>query len=177
MYWQLFSTFFKIGAFTIGGGYAMIPLIQEEVVSKRKWIEEQEFLDLLAMAQSAPGVIAINTAVFIGYRLKGFRGSVICALGSALPSFLMILGIALFFTQIKDSTIVEHVFKGIRPAVVALIVAPLYKMAQAARINWRNAWVPIVAALVIWKLGISPIWIVVLAMIGGLVFYRARDKK
>ena len=167
---QLFGTFFKIGAFTLGGGYAMIPLVQREVVDRRGWIAEEEFLDLIALAQSAPGVIAVNTAVFVGYKIAGWRGVVMSVLGATLPSFLIILLIAMCFTRFREYPQVEAVFKGIRPAVVALIAAPLYKMAKAAKITWKNAWIPIAAALLIWLLGISPVLIIVAAIVGGLAW-------
>lgn len=171
IYWDIFSTFFRIGSFTLGGGYAMIPLIQHEVVDRYKWMGEEVFIDMVAMAQSAPGVIAINTSIFVGYKLKGFKGSLVSALGSALPSFLIILCIAICFTNIKDNVWVERIFKGIRPAVVALIVAPLWKMSKAAKLTWKTAVIPIAAALAIWQLGVSPVLIVFLAIVGGIYFH------
>ena len=119
IYTEAFSIFFKIGAFTIGGGYAMVPLIEDEIVTKRRWIAKEDFIDLLAIAQSAPGILAVNISIFIGYRLRGIRGSIVTALGTILPSFLIILAIALFFHNFKDNVYVERIFKGIRPAVVA----------------------------------------------------------
>lgn len=169
-YFQLFSIFFKIGAFTIGGGYAMVPLIQNEIVDKRKWIAHEDFLDLLAIAQSAPGVLAVNISIFVGYKLKGFRGSLVTTLGAVLPSFLIILSIALFFSNFKDNPMVERIFKGIRPAVVALIAAPTFTMAKSANINRYTIWIPVVSALLIWLLGFSPIWIIILAGTGGFLW-------
>lgn len=121
IYLESFGIFFKIGAFTIGGGYAMVPLIENEIVTKRKWIAQEDFIDLLAISQSAPGILAVNISIFIGYKLRGIRGSIVTALGTILPSFIIILAIALFFHSFKDNPIVERIFKGIRPAVVALI--------------------------------------------------------
>ena len=179
IYWQMFIIFVRIGAFTIGGGYAMIPLIQREVVQVRKWMSPKEFIDMLALAQSAPGVIAINTAIFIGYKLKGVRGSIVTALGCALPSFVIILLIAMVFTNFKDSPVVERIFKGIRPAVVALIAAPLYNMAKAAGVTWKTLFIPVIAALLIWGLNISPVWVVVAAIAGGIIvgILRTRNLK
>ena len=165
---QLFWTFFKIGAFTLGGGYAMIPLVQREVVDNRRWLGEEEFLDLIALAQSAPGIIAVNTAVFVGYKVGGWPGLILSVLGATLPSFLIILLIASFFTQFRDYPAVEAVFKGIRPAVVALIAAPLYKMAKSAKVTWKNLWIPVAAALLIWLAGVSPVVIIIVAIAGGL---------
>lgn len=177
IYWQMFITFVRIGAFTIGGGYAMIPLIQREVVQIRKWMSPKEFIDMLALAQSAPGVIAINTAIFIGYKLKGVRGSIVTALGCALPSFVIILIIAMVFTDFKDNPLVERIFKGIRPAVVALIVAPLYNMAKSAGVTWKTLFIPVIAALLIWGLNLSPVWVVIAAIVGGIIYGTIRAKK
>ena len=170
MLFQLFYIFFKIGAFTVGGGYAMIPLIEAEIVTKKGWVTKEDFLDLLAIAQSAPGVFAVNIAIFIGYRLRGVRGCIVTALGAILPSFLIILCIALFFLRFKENPTVEAIFKGIRPAVVALIAAPTFNLAKAAKINRYTIWIPIISALLIWLLGFSPIWIILLAGIGGYVW-------
>lgn len=170
IYLEAFGIFFKIGAFTIGGGYAMVPLIENEIVTKRKWIAQEDFIDLLAIAQSAPGILAVNISIFIGYKLRGIRGSIITALGTVLPSFIIILAIALFFHNFKDNPIVERIFKGIRPAVVALIAAPTFSMAKSTRINKYNLWIPVVSALLIWLLGFSPIWIIIIAGAGGYLW-------
>ncbi len=177
IYWQMFFTFVRIGSFTFGGGYAMIPLIQEEVVKKRKWIDEHEFIDMLAMAQSAPGVMAINTAIFIGYKMRGFKGSVVTALGTALPSFIIILLVAMVFTSFRENPTVERIFKGIRPAVVALIAAPLYKMGKSAGVNRKTIIIPVASILLIWLANISPIWVVLAAISGGILFGTYNAKK
>ncbi len=150
----------------------MVPIIHDEIVKKRDWIKEEDFIDLLAIAQSSPGILAANISIFIGYRLRGVKGSIITCLGAILPSFLMILAIALFFHQFKDNATVEHIFKGIRPAVVALIAAPTFSLAKSAKINRFNCWIPIVSALLIWQLGFSPIWIIIGAGVGGYVWGR-----
>ena len=169
----LFSTFFKIGIFTLGGGYAMIPLIEEEVVNRHKWVSKDEMLDLIAIAQSCPGVFAINISIFIGYKLRKLKGAVATAFGTALPSFLIILAIAIFFAAFKENTIIAAMFRGIRPAVVALIAVPTFRMAQSAKIGWTNCWIPIVSALAIWALGISPIYIIIIASIAGYLWGKA----
>ena len=133
IYWESFKTFFKIGIFTLGGGYAMIPLIEEEVVGKKQWVSKDEMLDLIAIAQSCPGVFAINIATFIGYKLRKTRGAICTTLGTALPSFLIILAIAIFFSQFKDNPYVAAIFRGIRPAVVALIAVPTFRLGQRAK--------------------------------------------
>lgn len=149
----LFVTFMKIGAFTFGGGWAMISIIQREVVEKHRWIENDEFLDLLAVAQSLPGILAVNISVAVGDKLRGLRGSVTAALGTILPCFLIILTIAMFLTpeMITGNPTISSIFKGIRPAVVALIVAPVITSAKAAHIGWKTAWIPAVVALMIWS--------------------------
>ena len=128
MFWKLFWTYIKIGTFTIGGGYAMLPLIEREVVDKHHWIDGQEFLDMIALAQAAPGLIAVNSAIFIGWKIYGWRGVVATILGAILPSFLIILLIAMVFRNIREYPVIEAVFKGVRPAVVALIAATVVRM-------------------------------------------------
>lgn len=174
IYFEAFGIFFKIGAFTIGGGYAMVPLIENEIVTKRKWITQDDFINLLAISQSAPGILAVNISIFIGYKLKGIPGSIITALGTILPSFIIILAIALFFHNFQDNVIVERIFKGIRPAVVALIAAPTFSMAKSARISRYNIWIPVASALLIWLLGFSPIWIIIIAGVGGFLWGRLK---
>lgn len=150
----------------------MIPLIEEEVVNKRKWIDREAFLDLLAVAQTIPGVFAVNMSINIGYRLRKTRGAVTCALGCVLPSFLIILAIAVFFHSFRDNKTMEAIFKGIRPAVVALIAAPCIKLARSARITLSNVWLPVGAALLIWLLGVSPVYIILAVGIGGYMYGR-----
>ncbi len=150
---KLFSSFFKIGAFTFWGGWAMISLIEREIVTKRQWIERTEFLDLLAVAQSLPGILAVNVAVVVGDKLRGMRGSIAAAAGTILPSFLIILAIAIFLTPetITSSPTLSAIFKGIRPVVVALIVAPVISSAKASGITWRTLWIPVLVAVAIWS--------------------------
>ena len=155
----------------------MVPLIEDEIVEKRKWISKDDFIDLLAISQSAPGILAVNISIFIGYKLKGVKGSIVTALGTVLPSFLMILAIALFFHSFQDNPIVEKIFKGIRPAVVALIAAPTFSMAKSAKINKFNLWIPIVSTLLIWLMGVSPIYIIIIAGIGGYLWGRFKPGK
>ena len=173
MLFELIKTFFKIGIFTLGGGYAMIPLIEEEVVNRHRWVSKEELLDLIAIAQSCPGVFAINIAIFVGYKLRKLRGALATAFGTALPSFLIILAIAIFFAAFKDNPYIAAAFRGIRPAVVALIAVPTFRMAQSAKIGWTNCWIPIVSALAIWLLGVSPIYIIIVAGIGGYIYGKA----
>lgn len=169
---NLFFTFFKIGTFTFGGGWAMISIIEREIVDKHKWLERESFLDLLAVAQSLPGILALNIAVAIGDKLKGGKGSLVAALGTILPSFCMILIIAIFLTPdlIKNNEVLSAIFKGIRPAVVALIIAPVLNSAKSAKIGIKTIWIPVVVALLIWsKLPYvsNPILYIILGGAGG----------
>lgn len=170
VYIDSFKTFFKIGLFTFGGGYAMIPMIESEVVDKKKWVEKEEFLDMIAIAQSCPGVFAINASIFIGYKLSKMRGAICTSLGTALPSFLIILLIAMFFHSFMDVPWVAAMFRGIRPAVVALIAVPTFNLAKSAKISLSNCWIPIVSALLIWGIGVNPIFIIIAAGIGGYLY-------
>jgi len=140
---EVFTSFFKIGLFTFGGGYAMIPIIERDIVDKRRWMPREEFIEMLALVQSVPGPISINTSIYVG-----------------IPSFVIILLIAIVFTDISSNPVIERVFKGIRPAVVALIAAPIVRMAKAIGITWKTAWIPIAAALLIWLAGVSPVYII-----------------
>lgn len=170
IYWDLFKTFMRIGLFTIGGGYAMLPLIEADVVDKKEWISKEDFIDLVAISQSCPGILAVNISIFLGYKLKGIPGSFVCTLGTILPSFFIILFIALFFHTFRENPIVEKIFLGIRPAVVALIAAPTFKMAKTARIGITNIWIPAGSAILIWLMGVSPIYIIMLAGFFGYLY-------
>ena len=143
----------------------MLPLIQREVVDRKGWIDEEEFLNMIALAQAAPGLIAVNSAIFIGWRVGGWRGVCGAVLGAVLPSFLIILAIAMVFQEWKEYPAVEAAFKGIRPAVVALIAAPLFKMAKSAKISWLTSLIPVAAALLIWLGHVNPVWVILATII------------
>lgn len=170
IYLESFKTFFKIGLFTFGGGYAMIDIIEREVVDNHKWVTKEDLVDIIAIAQSCPGVFAINISTFIGYKMRKTRGALCTSLATALPSFLVILLIAIFFHQFEDNKVVAAIFRGVRPAVVALIAAPTFNLARSAKIGLANCWIPIAGALAIWALGVSPIAIIVMAGIGGYLY-------
>jgi chromate transporter len=150
----------------------MIPLIEAKVVDEKQWISREELMDLMAVAQSCPGVFAVNIAIFIGYKIRKTPGAIAAALGCIMPSFLIILAIALFFHQFQDNRWVASAFRGIRPCVVALIAAPTFKMAKTAHINRYNIWIPAASALAIWALGVSPIWVILAAGLGGYLYGR-----
>ena len=169
-YLSLFKTFMKIGIVTFGGGYAMIPIIEAEVVDKHHWMTKEEFLDAIAITQTCPGALAINMSSFLGYKLAKIPGAIICTLGASLPSFLIILAIAMFFHQFEDNKVVAAMFAGIRPAVVALIAVPTFQLAKSAKITITNCWIPLLSALAIWLVGVNPIWVVIAAAIGGYIY-------
>lgn len=177
MLFDMFKTFFKIGAFTIGGGYAMIPIIQEEVVEKRKWVNDDEFLDTIAVAQGSPGAIAVNTSIFIGYKLKGIKGALACLLGTILPSFFIILLIATVFFQFRNNPIIEKVFLGVRPAVVALIVSAVYKLMKSAKFTYPKLFISFLTVLAIVFLNISPIYLILAGGIGSIIYNKSKEKK
>lgn len=169
--WTLFALFAKIGAFTLGGGYAMVPIIDREIVKKRGWMSEEEFLDVLAIAQSAPGLLAVNISIFAGYRVRKNIGSVIATLGSCLPSFVIILLIAMFFANFRENPYVEKIFKGIRPVVVALIAVPVADMVKRSGLNLFRTSLAAATAVAVVFLRISPIYIL---LVTAAVFFAGR---
>lgn len=182
IYRKLFFSFFKIGAFTFGGGWAMISIIEREIVDRNDWLPRENFLDQLAIAQSLPGILAVNIATAVGDRLCGLRGSAVAALGCILPSFLIILAIAIFLTPdvIKGNEVISSIFMGIRPAVVALIIAPVITSAKAAKIGWKTIWIPLIVALMIsleFGTASSPILYVILGAAGGYIYFRITRRK
>ncbi len=174
---DMFKTFFKVGAFTIGGGYAMIPIIQEEIVDKKAWVEEEDFLDIVAISQGSPGPMAVNVSIFVGYKLKGLIGALICMLGTVLPSFLIILLTATVFFQFRDNPIVAKMFMGIRPAVVALIGSAVYKMAKKSDLKGIRLLVAIATALIIVFSKISPIYLILSGGLFAIFYYSSKGKK
>lgn len=155
----------------------MISIIEKEIVHKHRWLDKEDFLDLLAVAQSLPGILAVNISVAIGDKLRGNRGSMAAALGTILPSFLIILAIAIFLTPdlIKNNDTLNAIFKGIRPAVVALIIAPVITTAKAAHIGWKTVAIPVATALLIWSkwpVVSNPILFIVLGGLGGYMWHR-----
>ncbi len=185
-YCELFTTFFKVGTFTIGGGYAMIPLIQREVVDRHKWLSEEEMLDVIALAQTMPGIMAANIAAVVGQKLRGVKGALLAVLGNILMPIIFILLIAIFFRQFKDVPTVQHIFMGIRPAVVALIAAPVFLLWKGL---WRSAGrckgvqivpyviIPVISCLLIWLLGVSPVIVILAALLLGWGYAKFIDNR
>lgn len=166
---ELFWVMLKIGTFTIGGGYAMLLMIQQEV-TRRRWISEEEFPDLIALSQAAPGLLAVNISIFAGYKLRGVAGAIVATLGSCFSPFIIILCIALFFSGYADNPYVVRAFKGMRPAVVALIAVPMVKMARnSCKVWWQ--WVIAATALgAVAFLDFSPVYILLTTIVLGIAF-------
>ena len=171
----MFGSFFKIGLFTFGGGYAMVPIIQREVIDHRGWVDRDEFVELLTLAQSAPGPIALNTSVFVGYKMRGYAGALAALLGVVAPAFTVILIVAIYFAQFRENVYVNAAFKGMRPAVVALIVSPIVSLSRG-----MGAWKYVLAAAValfVWWSGVSPIWLIVVAAVVGVAIELFNSRK
>lgn len=164
---QLFWTFFKIGTFTFGSGYAMIPMIEREVVDKKKWFEKEDFYNQFTLASSAPGPFALNTAVFVGYKVCGWWGSLAAVIGATLPSFTIIILIAVYFTEIRNNPTVEAAFKGLMPAVTAMIAVPFIRM--LLRLKWYFIPLALAVMLLIWMAGISPVYFILIGGATGLL--------
>lgn len=160
----------------------MIPIIEKEIVDKHNWLDREEFLDVLAVVQALPGILAVNISVAVGDKLKGRVGSIVAALGTILPSFLMILTIAIFLTPelIKTNDIISRIFMGIRPAVVALIIAPVITTGRSAKLTMRTIWIPIVVALLIWS-GLpfisSPILYIIIGGVAGYLIHSRNARR
>lgn len=173
---SMFSSFFKIGAFTFGGGYAMIPLIQAEVVENKKWIEKDEFLDILVIAQSFPGALAVNTSIFIGYKIGGALGAILALLGTVLPSFFIILLVASFFMQFRTNYYVDLVFKGIGAAVPMLVLIAVVSLSKSVDKNYTNLLIVIITVVCITIIDIHPVLIIVASGLYGYIFFRKKVK-
>jgi chromate transporter len=176
---NIFISFFRIGLFTIGGGYAMLPLIQREVVTKQKWMDEDTFMDGIAAAQSCPGPIAVNLSVYAGYHVAGWNGLLLAVLGTILPSFLIILVIALSFSNWADLPVVQKAFHGLRPAVTALIAVPVVQMMQKTHSRWYNYAFTLIAVVLIVYFHVSPVYLISFTILLAWFkyLYRATSKK
>lgn len=175
--WQLFFTFFKIGAFTLGGGYAMLSMVEKAVVDKKKWIPTDEFWDMIAIVQSLPGVFAVNTALYVGHHIAGKKGAAAAMLGAIIPSIVIILLLATIFREYRDLPEVERVFKGIRPCVVALILAPSLRMIKSAKLTWKTIIIPIVTVILIYFCKVSPAIVILAAIAGSTIYAVVMERK
>lgn len=181
LYFDLLTTFLKIGSFTLGGGYAMLALVEQAVVRQKKWIDEKEFWKMITIVQSLPGVFAVNTALYVGYRIAGKCGAAVSFLGAVLPSLLIIVAISTCFQEFRENETVMKIFNGIRPCVVALILAPSVKMFIKSELSWKFLPIPILVAAVVVFLKISPVYIIMAAIICTLCWeyrkFKDIDKK
>lgn len=171
---QLFKSIFKIGAFTFGGGYAMIPLIEKEVVDNKKWISKEEFMDVLLVSQSLPGALAINTSIFLGYKIAGFMGAILALLGVVLPSFLIILVIAAFFMQFRNNYYVNAAFMGISAAVPMLVLIGALSLSKGLKKELRTGVTIIIAVIALSVFKLNPILVIVISAVYGIVFLREK---
>ena len=174
--WNLFRVFAKVGAFTSGGGYAMLPLIEEEM-TKRGWISAEDIQDIIVLAQSAPGILAVNMAIYTGHKIRGLKGSIVSAVGAVLPSLIIILLIAMFFTEFKENDIVRRIFQGVRPAAVALILVPAVRMARSGCKSWWTWAIAAASLLGVAFLKVSPIWIILVTLSVAVCISLIRQKK
>lgn len=174
---EIFILFFKIGAFTIGGGYAMLSLIEDEIVNKKKWLEKEEFVDGMAIAQSTPGVLAVNISLITGYKIAGFSGMIVGMLGAVLPSFFIVLFLSQALLVYGNHHLIVGIFNGIKPAITALILISVYRIGKSANINRYNFILPIIVAILIRYFGVSPIFIIIATMVLGNIFYILKEKK
>ena len=171
MSWKIFLLFTKIGVFTIGGGYAVIPLIEKDIVS-RDWLSQGEFYELLAITESLPGVFATNIAALVGFKIAGLKGAILAALGTIVAPFIIILLIAIFFSRFQENLYVAKAFKALRPVVVALIAAPCYTAIKVNKMKLKQLFFPLIALGLMWFVGISPIWIILGGCGGGIVYHQ-----
>jgi len=167
---DLFVTFLKISTFTVGGGPAMLPLIEKYAVYNKKWISKEEFVDMVALSQSIPGPIAVDAAVYIGYKTAGIAGSIVAVFGAVLSGFLALLIIAVYFTNINQNKNVEAVFMGMRPAVVALLAVPVLSMWKHSKINKKTIAIPIVTVILVAFFNVNAVYIIIASALGGLIY-------
>lgn len=169
---KMFITFFKIGLFTFGGGLAMIPIFEREFVDNQGWIEKDKLVNAISITQTVPGSVAINMSIFFGYNIAGFAGAVVAAVGVALPSFLVILTIALVFRNFNDYMIVQNILKGIRPAVVGLIIYAGYDLSKY--IDWTPSLAATISFVIVLGLvfAVNPAFLILMAIIFGSISYK-----
>ena len=174
---DLFFTFCRIGGLTFGGGYAMLPMIQKEIVEEKKWATEEEVLDYYAVGQCTPGIIAVNTATFIGYKVQGIIGAIVATLGVVFPSLIIITIIAALLKNFASYAIIQHAFSGIRVVVIALIISAILKLAKTSIKNSITLIIAILAFISVAFVNLSPIYIVVAAAWVGLISKLIRGRK
>jgi chromate transporter len=174
---DLFFIFFRVGAFTFGGGYAMVPIIQKELVERKQLMSNEAFLDVLAVCQSLPGAIAVNVSTYAGYQISGKKGAIACVLGTITPSFIVILLVARFYQQIRDLAFMQAFFLGVRPAIVALLIVSLMKLYPSVPKNPFSYTVSAVTLILLHFAGLHPIPIIIGCMLAGYISERYREGK
>ncbi len=174
---DLFLIFLKIGAFTFGGGYAMLPIIQREIVERKSWIREEDFLDALVVSQSSPGPVAVNLSIYTGYKVAGIKGALVSVLGTVIPSFVIILVIVGFLYQYRNLAIIDNIFKGVTPAIVGLIISAVYKLIKSSGFKVRGLFLALIFFLLIVIGKITPIYLILVAGLGHIVMNLMVEKK
>ncbi|MGE5542555.1 MAG: chromate transporter [Bacillota bacterium] len=164
----MFGVFFKVGLFTFGGGYAMVPIIRREMVDRLKWVSDDEFLDMLALAQASPGPVAVNTSILVGHKIAGYGGSAVALAGTVLPSFLVILAIAGVFDTVRSTPTAEAAFAGVRPAVAALVLGAAWSLGSRSVRTPRSAVIAVAAFLAVALLRIHPAIVIIMAGVGAI---------
>ena len=171
IYWQLICVYLKIGVFGFGGGYAMLPFIQKEIVEKNNWISSTEFTDIIGISQMTPGPVAINSATFVGYKISGVIGSIVATLGVITTSFILVVIINRILDKFKEFKMVQAALLGMKPALIALIIYAFWDLAIDAYKDWKSIFITVIIAVVLWSKKVHPILVIVIAAILGLVFY------
>ena len=169
-YVKMFFSFFKIGAFTFGGGYAMIPLIEKEVVEEKTWLTKDEFMDSLVVAQSLPGALAVNASIFVGYKIAKVKGGLVAMLGTILPSIMIIIGVAMFLADFRENEYVNLVFKGISGAVPVLVLVAIISLSKSFKRTTLNIIVCIAMSVLLIFFNLSPIFAIIIGIVYGLIF-------
>ena len=168
---KLYLAFLKIGTFSFGGGYAMLPFIQKEIVEKNNWISGTEFTDIIGISQMTPGPVAINSATFVGYKISGVIGSIVATLGVITTSFILVVIINRILDKFKEFKMVQAALLGMKPALIALIIYAFWDLAIDAYKDWKSIFITVIIAVVLWSKKVHPILVIVIAAIFGLVFY------
>ncbi len=173
---ELFLLFFKIGGMTLGGGYVMMPLMQDEIVENRAWISSEDFIDILAVAQSFPGALAVNVAIYVGYKLRGKKGAFATCLGVILPPFLIILIASAFLLKYRDMKIIQGFFSGVRPAVTALIAVAVIKLSKNVDKNFITLVIAIASFVAIAIIKIHPAFVIIASGVFGILYFKDRKE-
>lgn len=174
---SMFWSFFKIGAFTFGGGYAMVPLIEEEIVEKQKWVSKEEFVDIIVLSQSFPGALAVNCSTMVGYKIYGIIGAIVTLLGAILPSFIIMLIVAMYLMKFRNNTYVNAAFKGINSAVPIMVLVAIVSLSKSLSKSAMTFIIMILSLIVLVFFDINPIWVIVASALFGVFYYGREEEK